>query len=35
MIPVLTGLFASAAAVVVALVYELVSSGVHQNASGS
>ncbi len=34
-IPVLTGLFASAAAVVVALVYELVSSGVHQNASGS
>jgi hypothetical protein len=35
MIPVLTGLFASAAAVVLALVYELVSSGVHQNASGS
>jgi ATP synthase I chain len=35
MIPVLMGLFASAAAVVVALVYELVSSGVHQNASGS
>src|SRR5579859_4273602 len=35
MIPVLTGLFASAAAVVLALVYELVSSGVRQNASGS
>jgi len=34
-IPVLAGLFASAAAVVLALVYELLSSGVRQNASGS
>ena len=35
MIPVLTGLFASAAAVVLALVYELFSSSARQNASGS
>jgi hypothetical protein len=34
-IPVLAGLFASAAAVVLALVYELLSSGARQNASGS
>src|SRR5579863_4214650 len=34
-IPVFAGLFASAAAVVLALVYELLSSGVRQNASGS
>jgi hypothetical protein len=33
-IPVLAGLFAAAAAVVVGLVYELLSSGVRQNASG-
>ena len=35
MIPVLAGLFASAAAVVLALVYELVSGGTRQNAGGS
>ena len=34
-IPVLAGLFASAAAVVLALVYELVSTGVRQDAGGS
>jgi ATP synthase I chain len=34
-IPVLAGLFASAAAVVLALVYELVTSGAQQNAGGS
>ena len=34
-LPVLAGLFASAAAVVVALVYELLVSGVRQDASGS
>ena len=33
-VSVLAGLFASAAAVVVGLVYELLSSGVRQNASG-
>jgi hypothetical protein len=35
MVPVLAGLFASAAAVVLALVYELVSGGARQNAGGS
>jgi hypothetical protein len=35
MIPVLAGLFASAAAVVLALVYELLAGGVRQNAGGS
>ena len=34
-IPVLAGLFAAAAAVVLALVYELVSGGVRQDAGGS
>jgi len=33
-VPVFAGLFASAAAVVLALVYELVSGGVRQNAGG-
>jgi hypothetical protein len=34
-IPVFAGIFAAPAAVVLALVYELVSSGARQNASGS
>lgn len=34
-IPALAGIFAAPAAVVVALVYELLSRGVRQNASGS
>jgi hypothetical protein len=34
-IPVLAGLFAAAAGVVLALVYELVAGGVRQNAGGS
>ena len=34
-VPVLAGIFAAPAAVVLALVYELLSSGVRQDASGS
>ena len=35
LVPVFMGIFAAPAAVVLALVYELVSGGVRQNVSGS